>query len=88
MFLSTFGAHYLKSVKYIPSSNFDDFISFLSQLTDYQVVKIYNHALSNNYYAIPQFKKICFIWENILMAKYLYNYLYVNILYTFKIYLF
>ena len=57
MFLSTFGAHYLKSVKYIPSSNFDDFISFLSQLTDYQVVKIYNHALSNNYYAIPSLKK-------------------------------
>lgn len=57
MFLSTFGAHYLRAVKYILSSNSDDFISFLSQLPDYQVVNIYNLALSNNYYVIPLFKK-------------------------------
>jgi hypothetical protein len=46
-----------RSVKYILSSNYDDFVSFLSQLTEYQIVTIYNLAISNNYLAISSFKK-------------------------------
>jgi hypothetical protein len=46
-----------RAVKYILSSNSEDLTSFLSQLADYQIVNIYNLALSNNYYAIPPFKK-------------------------------
>jgi len=44
-----------RAIKYILSSNLVDLALFTSQLTDNQIVEIYNLAISNNYFEIPEF---------------------------------
>lgn len=46
-----------RAIKYILSSNLADLDYFTSQLTDNQIIKIYDLAIANNYCEIPAFSE-------------------------------
>jgi len=46
-----------RAIKFILKASSNDFIEFISNLTDYEIETIFNLAISNNYYAVAPFKK-------------------------------